>query len=33
MRVLRWMNGNTLEDRIKNENIRDKLEVAPIKVK
>lgn len=33
MRVLRWMNDNTLEDRIKYENIRDKLEVAPIKVK
>lgn len=29
MRVLRWMNGNTLEDRIKNENIQDTLQVAP----
>lgn len=33
MRILRWMSGATLMDRIKMENILGKLEVIPIKDK
>lgn len=31
--MLRWISGNTLEDRIKNNNIQDTLEVAPVEDK
>lgn len=30
IRILRWMYGKTLEDRIRNENIRRMIEVTPI---
>ena len=30
MRMLRWMCGRTLMDRIRNQEFRDKLGVAPI---
>jgi hypothetical protein len=33
MRMLRWMCGNTMMDRIKNQDFREKLGVAPISVK
>lgn len=33
MRTVRWMSGTTLNDRINNENIRDKLEAAPVEDK
>lgn len=33
MRMLRWMNGNALKDRLENENIQVKLEVGPIEIK
>lgn len=31
--MLRWKSGNTLRDKIRNERIRKKLEVAPIEDK
>ena len=30
MRMLRWMYENTMMDRIRNQEFRDKLEIAPI---
>lgn len=30
MRILRWMSDNTLQDRLKNENTQDKVQVLPI---
>jgi hypothetical protein len=33
MRMLRWICGHTRKDRIRNDNIRDKLGVAPIQEK
>ena len=30
MRMLKWINGNTRKDRIQNEEIRQKIGVAPI---
>lgn len=33
MRTVRWMSGTTLNDRINNENIRDKLGIAPLEDK
>lgn len=32
-KMLRWMSDSALKDLIKHENIRDKLEVAPIEDK
>lgn len=31
--MLKWINANTLENREKNKNIRDKLEEGPIEEK
>jgi hypothetical protein len=33
MRMLRWICGHTRKDRIRNDDIRDKLRVAPIQDK
>ncbi|KAI0513789.1 hypothetical protein KFK09_009819 [Dendrobium nobile] len=33
MRMLRWMSGFTLRDRIRNEHIREKVGVAPVEDK
>ena len=33
MRMLRWMCGNTIKDKIRNEEIRKKVGVAPIENK
>jgi hypothetical protein len=33
MRMLRWIRGHTRKDRIRNDDIRDKLRVAPIQEK
>ena len=33
MRMLRWICGHTRMDRVRNDNIRDRLEIAPIKEK
>jgi hypothetical protein len=33
MRMLRWICGHTRKDRIRNDDIRDKLRVAPIQEK
>jgi hypothetical protein len=33
MRMLRWVCGHIRKDRIRNDDIRDKLEVAPIQEK
>jgi hypothetical protein len=33
MRMLRWICGHTRKDRIRNDDIRDKLGVAPIQEK
>jgi hypothetical protein len=33
MRMLRWICGHTRKDRIRNDDIRDKLGVAPIQGK
>jgi hypothetical protein len=33
MRMLRWICGHTRKDRIRNDDIRDKLGVTPIQVK
>jgi hypothetical protein len=33
MRMLRWICGHTRRDRIRNDDIRDKLKVAPIQEK
>ncbi|PKU83277.1 ataxia telangiectasia mutated family protein [Dendrobium catenatum] len=33
MRMLRWMSGFTLRDRIRNEHIREKVGVAPVEYK
>jgi hypothetical protein len=33
MWMLRWICGNTRKDRIRNDDIRDKLEVTPIQKK
>jgi hypothetical protein len=33
MQILRWIYGHTREDRIRNDDIRDKLGVAPIQEK
>lgn len=33
MGMLRWMSGSTLEDHIKNDNMQDKLDVAPVEDK
>ena len=33
MRMLRWMCGHTRKDRIRNDDIRDKVGVAPIEEK
>jgi hypothetical protein len=33
IRMLRWICGHTRKDRIRNDDIRDKLEVAPIQEK
>ena len=33
MRMLRWMCGNTIMDRIRNQEFREKLEVAPLSAK
>jgi len=33
MRMLRWMNCNLLKDRIRNEGIHEKLEVASVEYK
>ena len=30
MRMLRWMNGKTRQDRIRNDTIRERVRVAPI---
>ncbi|KAI0504889.1 hypothetical protein KFK09_015843 [Dendrobium nobile] len=30
MRMLRWMSGFTLKDRIQNKHIHEKVEVAPV---
>jgi hypothetical protein len=33
IRMLRWICGHTRKDRIKNDNIRDKLGITPIQEK
>ena len=33
MRILRWMCGKTMRDKIRNEQIRKIIDVAPIKEK
>lgn len=33
MRILKWMNANTLENREKKKNIQDKLKEGPIEEK
>lgn len=33
MEILRWSLGHTYLDRVKNENIREHIEVAPIQLK
>jgi hypothetical protein len=33
MRMLRWICGHTRKDQIRNDDIRDKLEVVPIQEK
>ena len=33
MRMLRWMCGNTRRDKVRNEDIRTKIGVAPIEEK
>ena len=33
MRMLHWMCGNTMRDKVRNEDIRTKIDVAPIKEK
>jgi len=33
MRMLRWMCGNTRRDKVRNEDIRTKISVAPIEEK
>ena len=33
MRILRWMCGNTRRDKVRNEDIRTKIDVASIKEK
>ena len=33
MKMLRWMSGYTLKDRIRNDHIRERVEIAPISEK
>ncbi|KAK4350043.1 hypothetical protein RND71_029356 [Anisodus tanguticus] len=33
MRMLRWMCGHTMKDKIRNDNIRDRMGVASVKIR